>query len=90
MEVGKKNMMKVLRNDDHEPLAMFELEEDGTITTTYVRPRLKEDIEGDGLLYNGRVLRPSDGAIFMDALDATYADGSRVYVQTVEGDEDED
>jgi hypothetical protein len=82
-------MMKVLRNEEHEPLAMFELEDDGTITTNYVRPRIGEAIERDGILFNDKVLRPSDGAPFMEALDAEYAASSRYYIQTVDGDLDD-
>ena len=79
-------MMKVLRNEEHEPLAMFELGGDGTITATYVRPRIGEAIEGEGILFQHKVLRPSDGEPFMAALDAEYAGSSRYYVQTVDED----
>jgi hypothetical protein len=81
-------MMKGLRNDDHEPLAMFELEEDGTVTATYVRPALEAEIKAYGLLYDGRSVRPEDGKNFMDALDIAYNNSTRCYIQTVEGDED--
>lgn len=77
-------MLKVLRNDEHEPLAMFELEDDGSVTATYVRPMVKDDIETYGLLYKGKVLRPKDGKDFMDALDIAYSNSSRLYVHTVD------
>lgn len=77
-------MMKILRDEEHEPVAMFELEDDGTVTATYVFPMLKEEFEGQGLRHNGRTLRPKDGQAFLDALDTAYALSSRLYVQTLE------
>jgi hypothetical protein len=77
-------MLKVVRTaEDHDPLAMFELEDDGTVTATYVSEGYKEDIES-GLFHKGRVLRPKDGKDFLDALEASVSTSTRLYVETLD------
>lgn len=73
-------MIKVVRyTDSNEPLAMFELDGD-TVRADYASPAYEHEIETYGLLFKGRVVRPSDGRPFMVALSRVYANSQTVYV----------
>ncbi len=67
---------------DHLPtkLADFELVGD-ELTALYYDAGFKKTItDGSGVFVRGKVLRPSDGRKFFDALELGYANSSRVTV----------
>ena len=66
-----------------EALATFELV-DGRVLATWTAPDYREEIELLGLyLESHGDVRPVDGAVFLDALDAAYERSSLRYVVDV-------
>ncbi len=65
------------------PLATFELT-NGKMVATYASGIFEREMEGTGIYYGGKTLKPEDGQAFLDALPKVYARSTIVEVESSE------
>lgn len=67
--------------DKRAPVAVFELKA-GVLVVSW-KPKMdwfKTDLEQNGIVHGGKVLRIADGKAFFDALPLAYSNSSTMYI----------
>jgi hypothetical protein len=72
-----------LKTGDSQPVATFEMTKAGKLLVEWEdgMDYYRDDIEGAGIVANGKVLYPKDGKAFYEALPRAYATSSTMYVK---------